>query len=503
MSVSFKYGDYDFVPRPLFGISARPIKDPDGVGHGIEHTISVEGDLILMDSAITSGAVGVFEKIEQLKDALDHDGKLLAIECSGSAIISGYPLIESYNIERTNDNYTRRATYTIEFVMPTTVLGTGSDVFNSSVIPPYIESCEEQWDMDFQDERMPFEWQLADGTDEKFGYKLAVTHTVNVQARLAYTGSTYPNTPWEDAKAYATGKLGFDSDFVTLTGVLGLPGGAYFSTFDVFNQYRQVGINKTAGSIQVTETFIVSPSGSGGLPNNAIETFDISTSQSDGIVTVGIQGEIEGLCNISYDASTTGMYVTASKYNSASGYYTLIKDRLFDRARTAYSGVADSCYNRNLNPIIRNRTVGINPIAGRITYDYQYDTTPSACLTGECLLSQSISIDDQLATDVFAPQVIPGRASGPILQDINTPTVRVRTINVELVTLPPVSCSTVAEMYAPVPTGEVDAFIAIVSGDLSSTYNQVFISSHAQNWNLSVGRYTKSVGLTYTNCSGL
>jgi hypothetical protein len=496
-NISFTYGDYEFTPRPLFSISTEPLKTPNGVGYGIMHSITLEGDLITINDELDSGILGVFDKIEILKDALDHDGKLLLVSCDDSPILSGYPTIENYNFNNESDNYTRRATYSIEFRMPTTILGSGNDVFNSSVHPPFIETCSETRDVDFQDERLPFSWTLADGTVEKFGYVIAATHTVDVTARIAYTGDRASNTPWEDAKAYATGKLGFDNEFVNLTGILGLPGAGFTET-DVFNQFRQISTNKTEGTIQVTETFLVTPSGTNSLPNNAIETFDISSSQTDGVVTVNIQGEIQGLAEITYIG---GMDVTSSKFSAASGYYNIVKDRMYDRARTAFSGVAEECFNRPLNTTVRSRTVGMNPINGTVSYDYQYDTATDGCITGDCILSQNITIDDTLENDVFASQTVLGRATGPILQDIGTITARVRTVNIELVTLPPTGCSTVAEIYAPIPTGQVDSFIAVISGDLAASYSQVFVSSQAQNWNFTAGRYTKSVGFTYTNCS--
>jgi len=499
LEIVFKYGDYEFEPRPLFTINSEPLKTPDGVGYGIIHNITLDGDLITTDKEVESGLAGVFDKVGILKDALDHDGRLLVVTCDNTPILSGYPTIEGYSFNNESDNYTRRASYNIDFRMPTTVLGTGSDVFNSSVIPPYIESCNETWDVEFQDERMPFAWNVGPDV-ERFGYVAAVTHTVDVKARIAYTGDRTSNTPWQDALAYATGKLGFDNEFVTLTGVLGLPG-AGFDQIVTFNQYRQVSTNKTEGSIQVVETFLVTPTGAAtkSLPNDAIETFDISTSQNDGVITVNIQGEIRGLTSISYN---NGFAVDSDKFSAASGYFKVIKDRLYDRAKNAYTGIIDSCFNRNLNPTVRSRTVGMNPIEGTITYDYQYDTATNGCITGDCIISQNITIDDTLQTDVFASQVVLGRATGPILQDIGTTTARVRTVNIEIVTLPPTGCGSVAAIYEPIPTEQVQDFISTISGDLAASYNQVFVSSNTQNWNFTNGRYTKNIGFTYNTCSG-
>jgi len=502
-NVIFNYGSYSFSPKPLFSITSTPLKTPDGIGYGVSHSIDVNGSIITTGIETASGIAGVFQKIEALKNAINQDGHLLDISCGGDVILSGYPTISDSNVEPRGDNYTNIADYQISFEMPTTILGTGNDPFNGATFPPFIESCSETWDVEFADDRTPFDWTLEGGTAEKFGYKVAVSHSVDVQGRISYTGDALPNIPWQDARDYAITKLGFDNDFVTLTGVLGLPGGTYFSQFDTFNNYRQVSTNKTEGSVSVTETFVVTPSGTNSLPNNAIETFEISTSQNGGVVGVSINGEIEGLATISYTGdggSNVGYIVTNSKFGAASGYYSIAKDRMFDRANTAYSGVADDCFNRNLNPVVKSRTVGMNPIGGTVSYNYEYDTTPAGCITGPCLLSQNISISDKEPTDVFASHVVPGKAAGPVLQDIGTLTVRTRNISIDLVTLPPTDCTSVAGIYAPVPTGQVQAFIDTISGDLLASYSQVFISSQSQNWDFTVGRYTKSIEFTYNNC---
>jgi len=509
MSLEFKYGEYVFSPRPLFSISSSPLKGPSGVGYGVIHTISLDGDLIITDSQQPeSGIIQLFEEMELLKSGLNHDGRLLVVSCNGSGILSGYPKINNYNINPESDNYTRRISYDVEFEMPTYVKGSDGDVFNSSIFPPFIESCEESWDIEIKDEVLPHQWFIGTGSyKEDIPYHLAVTHTVDVTARLVYTGHEYPSKPWEDAQSYAASKLGFQGRYVNLSGILPLPG-VPFEEVDppvtgVYNNYRQISLNSDAGTIQVVETFIVTPTGASGLPPNAIETFEISTTQEEGIVSVSIQGEIQGLATIEWgkDQPEIGFDVTGYKYDAAVGYWEAVQNRLYDRAYTAYDAVTGLCLGQPLNPNVEQRAVAVNPREGTITYDFTYTTKPSGCITGDCILSQNITIDDQLATDVFASQVVIGRAAGPILQDIGTVTVRTRTVNIELVTLPPTSCASMEEIYAPVPTGSIDEFISTVSGDLASNYSQVFVSQNSENWSFSQGRFTKSVGFTYNNCS--
>jgi hypothetical protein len=497
MSVIFKYGDYEFDPKPAFSINVDNLKTPDGSGYGRKYTVDIEGSLLLQPNQAISGVVGVFQKIEDLKDALNQDGKLFIVSCNDNPIISGYPIIgESLSVEKREDNFARRADYKFAFEMPTLTGGDSGDHFNNSIIPPFIESASESWSVDFEEERMPFDWSLSGNFVEKFGYKLAITHDVDVQARAAYDSSENLIEPWKSAKSYAETRLGFDNDMVTLTGILGIPrpDNNYFTAFDVFNQYRNVQIDKSNGSVKVSETFIVTPSGSNSLPNNAIETFSIDVNKEEGITSVSIDGEIQGLAKITYDPS--GIFKQeSSKFAAASGYYKLVEstNRFYLRSNRAYQLAKDNCDNQNLSHLYTSKAVGLNPIDGTITYNYNFDNN-IRCFTDPCIVSQNITIDDSLKQDVFAEQVVIGRAIGPIIQDINTKTARTRTVTVEIVTRPSTGCSS---YYDASFTGNVESLINTILNQVSGVQ---FVSENRQNWNITNGRYTRTKGIVYGEC---
>lgn len=505
MALTYKYGTYDFSPGPMLAIKTEALKTPDGSGYGRVYDFELNGSLILTGAEVGSGTVLLFKKIGQLKDALNYDGQLFVIACDNTGIISGYPTIEEFNINDSPDQYTRQAEYNITFKMSSISGGSGADPFNGyNTFPPYIKSFNETWDIDFADERLPV---LFNG--EQFGYKVAVSHSIEVEARIHYTGATprpYSNTPWEDALTFASGKLGYDTDIINkLSGVIGFPGTG-FTTTQVFNQFRKVGIDKTNGRVTVDESFILTPTGNNVNPHNAIETFDISTDQTDGVVKVVIKGNIEGLASVSYPppATATGFGLTESKYKAASGYFNVIKPKLFSRASSVYEGLktAEPCYLNPLNSLVRSKQIGVNPIEGTIDYSYEFDTAPVGCITGDCILSQNISIEDSLPTDVFAKQTVLGRALGPILQDIGTVTEGVRNLNIEIAVLPPSSCASISQIYNTIPTGQLQNLIDTVYNDLTGQYEQVFVSSNSQNWNFTVGRYSRTIGFTYAGCSG-
>lgn len=500
MSVIFKYGDYEFDPKPAFSINVDNLKTPDGSGYGRKYTVEIEGSLLLQPNQAISGVVGTFQKIEDLKDALNQDGKLFLVSCNDNPIISGYPIIgESLSIEKNEDNFARRADYKFAFEMPTLTGGDSGDNFNNSIIPPFIESASESWSVDFEEERMPFDWNVS-GINEKFGYKLAVTHDVDVQARPAYDSSENIIEPWKSAKDYAETRLGFDNDMVTLTGILGIPrpNNNYFTKFDVFNQYRNVQIDKSNGSVKVSETFIVTPSGSNSLPNNAIETFSIDVNKDEGITSVSINGEIQGLAKITYDPS--GVFKQeSSKFVAASGYYSLLgqftPSRLYRRCNSVYKMAKDSCDNNDLNPIPNSKSASFNPIDGTISYTQTFNNQ-FYCFTDPCIVSQNVTVDDNLKQDVFAEQVVIGRAVGPIIQDINTKTARSRTVTVEIVTRPSTDCTS---YYNPTFTGQVETLVNSLLDQISTSGQ--FISENRQNWSITQGRYTRTKGIVYGECS--
>jgi len=522
MAFVFKYGDYDFRPRPLISISSEPLKTPDGSGYGVIHTLTLEGDILLTETdQRESGIGGVFREIERLKSALSKDGCGLYIDCDDTDakyqangvpnfVISGNPRVVNYSFNPESDNYTSRAGYTITFEMDTLQSGTGADAFNCNSYPPYIESVEENWDVEIVDEQVPYTWDIGTGIRETFPYRAAVTHQVNVTARLHYTGCGLHNTPWEDARDYANRFLGFNGDFFTLSGILGLPGsGNDFSSYVSRNHMRQVSTDKTNGNISITETFLVLPSGGNIIASNAYEDFNVDMQQNEGVISVSVNGTIQGLHSTTWpQSSPTGnasgevIWGSGGKYDSALAYWNTISGRLYDRASKSFNDVysSDPCFSRPLNTRIRQRTVASNPLAGTISYGYTYDTIPSGCISGDCIISENITIDDQLLTDVFASQTVIGRAAGPILQDIGTTSSRTRTVSIELLTIPPTSCGSYAEIYAPVNTGAVNSFISGVTGDLAG-FSQIFVSQNQQSWNFTAGRYTKTLAVTYNNCS--
>jgi hypothetical protein len=189
-------------------------------------------------------------------------------------------------------------------------------------------------------------------------------------------------------------------------------------------------------------------------------------------------------------------------FGSASGYYSHISGWLFG---------ADCTYIPNaLNARVTapNRTIGVNPAEGTITYSITYDNRFETCFESDpCILSSTIDISDTNTTEIVAQQNIIGRGQGygPILQNTNAWSAKVKSISVELVGRPATGCGDGTGILDALtefsPEGLVQTLIDNVSGSLAAQNSQVFLQSDNSTYNPITGRYTRNVDFLYGNCT--
>ncbi|MHC4791206.1 MAG: hypothetical protein ACYS8Y_07185 [Planctomycetota bacterium] len=420
--------------------------------------------------------------------------------------------------------------------------------------PPFIETFTENWDVQMDEDRLPLRFASGEGADYASGggfveilpFYATVTHQVDVTARVVYTGwdsstdETYKNDPIADALKWATGVLlnldddnaanaqrtrryGFLSGILQLDNVNALTGAGYGNM--IKNHYRQVGIDRSNNAVSITETFIVAPKPSDGNTtlNCAREDFNTNVSESNGVYTFNIAGSIKGWdeneyyrrSGLTWGFEGPGSYGDAvnarpDRWDNAKTYFADVESKFRDRLRVVKESVP-SGEGVCLSPIPAipqaptQRNVGFNPAAGTIDYDYTYEVFPTflncEAITGFCILSQQVRIEDTDHTDVFASQVIPGRALGPVLQDIGTVTAKSRTISIEIVTPPATSLADNASMYEKVPTGCVEELIGVLTGGLSPTPDQIFITQDQTSFGPSDGTYARTFAVTYSTCT--
>ncbi|NVM34811.1 MAG: hypothetical protein HWN81_04400 [Candidatus Lokiarchaeota archaeon] len=530
MATHMKYGDYEFRPVPLLDISKNPIKlgnDYNGLGN--EYQVVLDGDILLTNGNITSGTHQVFTEVNELKDAFAQDGKLFVAYCSGvggteeKLFVSGYPIVDDVSINVESDNYTRRAGFSITLKMPSLSgvfdgLNTGNGYIGlQSNTGIFLSDFSESYDASIRDDYFPAITHWTQGScnnKEEYPVVLDINRKVSAKVRPVYSGGELVFN-LESGVQFINDYLNTNTQF-DYTGIVGITSTA----LPRYNLKREVSVNKFDWAIDATESYVaINYDANTYAPNTgAIETYTVDVSRSDYISTVTVQGEIQGLALTSFDggpiAETSenreGFISTQSAYSNARAFLTGINDLTFCRASEVFAENSGFLYGDSTcraSPLtlinkVSNSTIGVNPVNGLITYSISYNNSLQNCFSvNPCILSSNATITDNLATDVFASQTIIGRgALGPILQDINASTARVKQLNVELVVPPSTGCDTLIAITGDIPLTEVDSLISLISGDLVTNYDQVFVSTNTQNWNFTQGRYTRTVAWTYNDC---
>lgn len=553
---TFTYGNYTLKPAPLFDSSVTMLKTPDGSGYGTIHNINFNGSILLTGvQERQSGIRGVFKEIDAFQDAFNRDGRLLLVTISGdpgdpvTGIFSGYPQLETYNISPrpSNDNYVFGADYSISMNMVSFRRPKKGDLYGDSFNnntgdtrefqqhPPFIESMTENWDVEMDQDKAPVIYEADGGSGTEYTpFFATVNHTIDVQARLVYSGWDSSNDnvsksdPFESARTWVTGLL-YSKDganarllaqkkYAFLSGILRLDEVTKFSGADytqmIKNHYRSVSTDRTNGKIQVKESYFIAPKpSSGAITNNdAREDWQMSTNFNNGVWNFNINGEIKGFDDNQYVEKDGFQWGVDGKdrWKGAKDYWAIVQPRLRDRlvilqkSNVVDTGQGDCASALGVIPQDpTQKTIGFNPAAGTISYDYTYEIFPNSldCGAGYCIKSQQIRIEDTNATDVFASHVILGRSQGPLLQDIGTVTAKSRSISVELVVPPPTSIATSGYIYQNFPRDCVTALIDTLTGTISPAPDQIFITNNTESMGITDGNYTRQFAVTYTQCA--
>ena len=476
------------------------------------------------------GITGVFSGIQSLRDAFDTDYKPFFLGCFGSPpIVSGHPKITSFDVNFEGDNYVQRASYTIGLNLPT-LIGSGFETVGpetDSLHSHGIISYTDDFSLEFTDERVGGQISLADGTHIDMPSVYSVTHNVSAQGE-PLSG----HDPAYLAQQFVSSKLGFSNEMGAVSGILNTSGVAC-------NNFRTISINKTEGTCNATETFMINPSG------KYKEDFELSanTSVEDPFTSIEINGTIQGYANVNYpnpnplgesfagsDGDSTPKFQNAitawSGLRNAAGAVTTegISGLLYTRANSFYQfqpphpaflgahseGDPTRKAINTLNPTTLSTAVGYNITEGVITYAYSYNDRPIHVVPDA--LSETINITENEPTDIFASLQVLGRASGPLLQDMGTKGPRTREISIDAFL--PIGTGTnftqnvdgttqYTQLNNPsflvAPTG-YDGLISGYEYSLTSTYASVFINGQSKTWQPKIGRFTFQKSWTVGDC---
>ncbi len=494
------YGSYSFTPVPLITLSKEFQKSDDGTLLGTVFVINLTGTLTPLPAG--EGGLEALEVLQTaLRDALDVDGKHFEVLCDTTTLISVYPRLRSISFDQSNNNWVFTTPFTVELEFDDEPSGLGE---NSSLHPPYIESANEEWTLEFVQEEKKFTLDLSAVGDQQGGnyygddtnpFQLRLTHNVSAKGKRHYSLGSLDKPAWEQAKEYVVDKLGYDNAQIGGEGVLNLD----ISQFGPFNHIRQQEIGELNGEFSVTESWMVLSTGAGIPAGGATEQFNINVRSGidTGLTTVGIDGTIQGLEVVDYGSASGDFNITTEAFSAAETYWASVQARLLSRAQLA----GESTAVRDFNPAPLSKSVGRSPSRGIITYTYEYNDRPCAFITGA--LTEIFNIQDNHPAEVFASLTVLGRSRGPVLQDLSTVTQGTREITIEAVMTPSSGCTSISQLDSARPSADnIDNILCGFQTQLTGTYDQVFLHANTESWTPSNGRYTRRVGWTFSNCTG-
>lgn len=255
---------------------------------------------------------------------------------------------------------------------------------------------------------------------------------------------------------------------------------------------KATSFNRPAGTINYSYTYAFA--GSGNKTNTYTDEYSIEYNSP----------------NAPADTTKAGLLITATINGVVAGLNSTLPENpveKYNNAKTAWATVAPLLYTRVLSeansiiggtaPAISSgavaRVVGVNRINGTINYSFTYNNFRPTGVAQ--LAAQDMSVEDTAANDVFAVQIIPGRAIGPIIQNIGTTTERRRNISISLSLYP--NAGSVWEY------GDINVPYTISSGLLATVLPtgtrtvSWWVAGDTSNWNYKNGFYTRNVSIVY------
>lgn len=462
------YNSKRLIPCPFVEFSKTYQSTDDGTKIGSLWNITIAGKMLTdmgsPDSSGTFWTVGgfppnesisenlrlgsLFRKQEALRELFAEDGHVLEwqSEDASSAPISCNPRIKEIQFSR--DLWYNFVEYSIN--AEADVLYINGQAYGEDTWTTYVDSASESWQIE-TDESQP--------VSESIQRIYRVSHTVTAKGKRFFDAAgILTMDAWKQAKEWVSARLGFDSSILSASLVYDAVGNT------PYNYIRSETIDEVGGSYTVTESWVLAG-------DSATESFDVSvkTSVSTGLTSVTIDGSITGL-----EVRDSSLALTTSKYTNATTKFTSINP--LTRAQ-AYSGLT-----LNITPL--NTMVGKNPVAGTISYSYEYDTRPSNLISSA--KSETISINDSLGTDVVAIIPVLARVKGPILQDMQTSKERRRTIDVEAVF--PVTYTTPSINPPTSYVSEVTTVIESADPLVNNMATKSFVDDNTVRWEPKEGR---------------
>lgn len=274
------------------------------------------------------------------------------------------------------------------------------------------------------------------------------------------------------------------------------------SSYSPYNHSRTSSIDKGAGTVTVTDSWLLAKSSDKALENY---TSSVATSRDNPYVKVSIQGSIKGLAPKEFTDNQFAANTTDpnSPFSKAREHYNSISNNGNFGVGCAIFKRADNIVAQSLNSQPLSVSLGTNEITGEITYSLEFDNRPSNYFTN--VLFENISVNDTYPGDVFATIPVLGRPTGPILQFTFGRTEYRRDISIEIVidytdlgygTDRNALLLRKPSINEPI-AGQLKSLIGILSPANEPGIRKYFLSPPTESWNPKEGRYTLSLGWTY------
>lgn len=384
-----------------------------------------------------------------------------------------------------------------------------------------VEDFSENWSLEpedgFGNTTSPF---VAPGLNTVKAYRL--TRNISATGRTIYApnsaGPSYRYEAWEQAKNFVRVKILGDKDGISANDALNqydqypkLNFGSAFASgfitlaqtaFGGYNHSRTENIDKTNGTYNLTDTWLLSS-------GTSYETYSCSiTSSNTNAIGVSIDGTIRGLTSLPASgdiyggpmSSVTVPSLNTPYHNAVLKYRKISNDGQFGLNSHIYKR-ASNLVGKFLNPQPLSTSIGSNEFSGEITYNVSYDTRPMNYISG--VLFENISIQDTYPGDLFATIPVIGRRTGPILQYIGGRTEYQRNVTVELVTDSDYGGTARQQILLSKPSlndpirTQLMNLISYLSPSREPNVRKYFLNPPTESWDPKEKRYSISLNWVY------
>jgi hypothetical protein len=524
-------------PAPFVAISASPLRNKNAY-FGNRYTITLSGTIVANDTSIrldspmapvdgeNSSEAALRDIMAVQKDLVDFFNVEPNDEASSVARLEitpggNNPAI-SFNIRFESINF-EEGTYVALCKYTITLIAEKESTLGEETQPEdLLEDFNESWSFEIDNN---YGHPDTTGDNRLSSRSFIVTRTITATGRNSPTRTLkqsatdalrddelnsppYDKPAWMQAMAfienYANPETTLNASKITdlLLYDRSKLGTFLDSSYSPYNHSRTSSIDKGAGTVTVTDSWLLARGGDKALENY---TSSVATSRDNPYVKVSIQGSIKGLAPKEFTDSQFADNTTHanSPFSKAREHYNSISNNGNFGVGCAIFKRADNVVAQSLNSQPLSVSLGTNEITGEITYSLEFDNRPSNYFTN--VLFENISVNDTYPGDVFATIPVLGRPTGPILQFTFGRTEYRRDISIEiLIDYTDLGYGTdrnalllrKPSINEPI-AGQLRDLIGILSPANEPGIRKYFVSPPTESWNPKEGRYTLSIGWTY------